>query len=104
MTTPDVTLADVLNEVRGIRADIVRLDHRLSDLDYRLSQEVESSSKRWQEQEMQNRDVLTRIDIVTERIDTYQKASSQVVNLAFALVGAATVALIGIVLRLAISI
>jgi hypothetical protein len=91
------TLADVLDEIRGIRSDIERLDHRLSE-------EVEFSSKRWQEQEIQNRDVLIRIDVVTERIDAYQKASTQVVNLAFALVGAATVALIGIVLRLAVTV
>ena len=100
----DVTLADVLaaverldGDIQGIRSDIDRLDHRLRE-------EVEFSSKRWQEQEIQNRDVLIRIDVVTERIDAYQKASTQVVNLAFALVGAATVALIGIVLRLAVSI
>ncbi len=98
------TLSDVLLaverldvDIQGIRSDIDRLDHRLSE-------EVEFSSKRWQEQGLQNRDVLTRIDVVTERIDAYQKASTQVVNLAFALVGAATVALIGIVLRLAVSV
>lgn len=61
-----------------------------------LSQKAEVNEQRWQQQETENR-------IILERIDAYQRASNQVVNLAFTLVGAATIALVGIVLRLAVS-
>lgn len=81
-------------------------DERLGRMEQILGELVETSrrneerwtsnEKRWDEQESVNRDTLTRID-------AYQKASTQVVNLAFALIGAATVALVGIVLRLAVN-
>lgn len=104
MTAPsEPTLRDVLSAIEGIRQDVegIRQDvegirQDVARTNERLEIVVADQAQRWTEQETENR-------VILDRIDSYQKASTQVVNLAFALIGAATVALVGIVLRLAVN-
>jgi predicted nucleic acid-binding Zn-ribbon protein len=103
MPAGEPTLRDVLSvieeirqDVEEIRQDVEGLRQDVSRTNERLEALAADQAKRWAEQGIENR-------VILERIDTYQKASAQVVNLAFALIGAATVALVGIVLRLAVS-
>jgi len=93
-------LVEVISQQTEVNSQtIARISHQVevnSQTIARISHQVEVNERRWQQQEVENR-------IILDRIDAYQRASNQVVNLAFTLVGAATVALVGIVLRLAIS-
>jgi hypothetical protein len=89
MTQTDDRFDQILVAIGGIRDDIEGIRHDAAVA-------VAEQGQRWAAQEIENR-------IVLERIDTYQKSSTQIVNLAFALIGAATVAAIGIVLRIAVS-
>ncbi len=90
------TLSDILVAIDGIRQDAAETNHRIDETNHQVAESMAEQSRRWAMQE-------TESPIILERIDTYQKSSAQVVNLAFALIGAATVALVGIVLRLAVS-
>ncbi|MFS8820430.1 chromosome segregation ATPase [Thermostichus sp. MS-CIW-40] len=87
---------EIRQDVEGLRQDVSRTNERLEALAADQAKRWAEQERRWAEQGIENR-------VILERIDTYQKASAQVVNLAFALIGAATVALVGIVLRLAVS-
>ncbi|HIK19937.1 MAG TPA: hypothetical protein IGR15_02485 [Synechococcus sp. M44_DOE_062] len=87
---------EIRQDVEGLRQDVSRTNERLEALAADQAKRWTEQERRWAEQGIENR-------VILERIDTYQKASAQVVNLAFALIGAATVALVGIVLRLAVS-
>jgi len=75
---------------------IERAIESLTAASLRNEERWQQQEERWQQQEIINREMLVRID-------AYQRASNQVVNLAFTLVGAATIALVGIILRLAVS-
>ncbi|NJM00512.1 MAG: hypothetical protein HC924_17820 [Synechococcaceae cyanobacterium SM2_3_2] len=89
MTQTEDQFGQILTAIEGIRHDVAVTNERLT---LALSEQ----GQRWAAQETENR-------VILERIDIYQKSSNQVVNLAFALIGAATVAAIGIVLRIAVS-
>ncbi|MEN9229411.1 MAG: hypothetical protein Q6L68_00770 [Thermostichus sp. DG02_5_bins_236] len=102
-STGEPTLRDVLSAIEGIRQDVegIRQDvegirQDVSKTNVQLETVVTEQAQRWTEQETENR-------VILDRIDSYQKASTQVVNLAFALIGTATVALVGIILRLAVN-
>lgn len=69
----------------------------LEQLD-RLSTDVEQTNHKL-EQTNQKVDALTQeLALTNTRVDTYQKASSQVVNLAFGLIATATVTIIASVI------
>ncbi|ABD03349.1 hypothetical protein CYB_2415 [Synechococcus sp. JA-2-3B'a(2-13)] len=101
---------EIRQDVEGLRQDVSRTNERLEALAADQAKRWAEQERRWAEQErrwaeQERRWAEQGIEnrVILERIDTYQKASAQVVNLAFALIGAATVALVGIVLRLAVS-
>jgi len=94
---------EIRQDVEGLRQDVSRTNERLEALAVDQAKRWAEQERRWAEQERRWAEQGIENRVILERIDTYQKASAQVVNLAFALIGAATVALVGIVLRLAVS-
>jgi DNA repair exonuclease SbcCD ATPase subunit len=94
---------EIRQDVEGLRQDVSRTNERLEALAADQAKRLAEQERRWAEQERRWAEQGIENRVILERIDTYQKASAQVVNLAFALIGAATVALVGIVLRLAVS-
>jgi predicted nuclease with TOPRIM domain len=94
---------EIRQDVEGLRQDVSRTNERLEALAADQAKRWAEQERRWAEQERRWAEQGIENRVILERIDTYQKASAQVVNLAFALIGAATVALVGIVLRLAVS-